>query len=99
MVDIPVTMDTEQCDDSRFAIALKRPGPGLGCSKPDQANPGLVISEILHIDFWSRNQQELKRRKPSSVRLVFNIVFQVDYPRLILRNKLAGKSRLNPGLG
>ena len=42
MVDIPVTMDTEQCDDSRFAIALKRPGPGLGCSKPDQANPGLV---------------------------------------------------------
>ena len=76
-------MDTELCNDSRCAIAWKRPGPGLVSSKPDQANPGLVKFFISISDPATNTSSNGE-----------NLVAFVDYPRLILRNKPAGTFRV-----
>ena len=58
-------------------------------------------SETLHFGFWSSKLYEFKRRKTGAVRLVFNLAMQAFWQRirLIFRNKLTGKFRLNPRLG
>ena len=88
-------MDTELCNGSRCAIAWKRPGPGPGSSKPGQANPGLV-KFFISISDPATNPSSNGENQQIQVQ---DLVAFVDYPRLILRNKLAGTFRLNPGWG